>query len=664
MTETTNTGGTEVGSAPTPSTPASGIEGDKPREGASVGEITSESQEVSAKRKPCRAASAVWGDFKKDVNKIICLHCGKQYSVNSSTATLSKHIDKCAKNPNKQSDKRQKTIALRKGNEGEGTVTMKLVEFKQDESRLGLAKMVIIDELPFKFVENTGFRAFMSMAQSRFKVPSRVTIAKDCMQVYREERELLRSLLELNHQMVSFTTDTWTSIQNMNYMCVTAHFIDDGWELHKKILSFALIPDHKGETIGRALEKCMKDWGIVKICTVTVDNASSNNTALSYLLRGMDDWNGTTLLKGEYMHMRCNAHILNLSVTDGLKEIDVSVVKIRASCKYVTSSPSRAASFRKCVVASNIACTKEILLDMPTRWNSAYLMLEVAEKYEKAFARLRYDDDGYVSALISEGGVPTVEDWSRARVFIKFLRIFYEATLAFSGSLNVTSNVFFDKLFEIQINLANWIRSEDLVLRRMASNMKAKFDKYWDFGRINYLLFVAVFLDPRYKLAYVELCFKHMYDENKASEALGILRELIKQIFDQYALWYPIPNECGDTSSQTTITSTGNQASQDYEDPSAMVKELHRKNVRKKQGEIKKSELERYLDDDFEEPPNNFDILKWWSFKSVKYHVLSRMARDILAIPVSTVSSESAFSTGGVFLIHIVVHCVPLQLRL
>lgn len=31
----------------------------------------------------------------------------------------------------------------------------------------------------------------------------------------------------------------------------------------------------------------------------------------------------------------------------------------------------------------------------------------------------------------------------------------------------------------------------------------------------------------------------------------------------------------------------------------------------------------------------------------LKYHVLSRMARDILAILVSTVSSESAFNTGG-----------------
>ncbi|XP_019450678.1 PREDICTED: zinc finger BED domain-containing protein RICESLEEPER 2-like [Lupinus angustifolius] len=346
-------------------------------------------------------------------------------------------------------------------------------------------------------------------------------------------------------------------------------------------------------------------------------------------------------------------HVASIEITSEApstkEEIDASVARIRGSCKYVTSSPQRAASFRKCVDVVKINCTKEILLDMPTRWNSAYLMLEVAEKYEKAFSRLRYDDDDYFTALTKEGGVPSLEDWNRARVFIKFLKIFYDATLAFSGSLNTTSNVFFDKLFQIQINLGNWIQSEDLVLRRMASNMREKFDKYWVIEHINYLLFVAVFLDPRYKLAFIELCFKHMYEENKADEALEKLRGLIKRIFDQYVVWYHIPHESGDTSGETINTMSISQVAQNYDDPSAMVKELHRKNVRKKQGDIKKSELDRYLDDDFEELPDDdpFDILKWWKGKSVKYHVLSRMARDILAIPVSTVSSESAFSTGG-----------------
>ncbi|GFZ13130.1 hypothetical protein Acr_23g0015150 [Actinidia rufa] len=37
---------------------------------------------------------------------------------------------------------------------------------------------------------------------------------------------------------------------------------------------------------------------------------------------------------------------------------------------------------------------------------------------------------------------------------------------------------------------------------------------------------------------------------------------------------------------------------------------------------------------------------RWWKINSSKYRILSQIARDVLAIPVSTVASESAFSTG------------------
>ena len=65
-------------------------------------------------------------------------------------------------------------------------------------------------------------------------------------------------------------------------MCITAHFIDDEWRLHKKILSFVPVTSHRGEFIVKALENCLLDWGLKKIFTVTVDNASSNDTAIQY----------------------------------------------------------------------------------------------------------------------------------------------------------------------------------------------------------------------------------------------------------------------------------------------------------------------------------------------------------------------------------------------
>lgn len=57
--------------------------------------------------------------------------------------------------------------------------------------------------------------------------------------------------------------------------------------------------------------------------------------------------------------------------------------------------------------------------------------------------------------------------------------------------------------------------------------------------------------------------------------------------------------------------------------------------------------MKRYLGESLEDEKDGFDILMWWKVNSSKYHVLSLVARDVLAIPVSSVASESAFSTRG-----------------
>ena len=61
-----------------------------------------------------------------------------------------------------------------------------------------------------------------------------------------------------------------------------------------------------------------------------------------------------------------------------------------------------------------------------------------------------------------------------------------------------------------------------------------------------------------------------------------------------------------------------------------------------------KSELERYLLEASVDPDiEGFDILDWWRVNSSRYRILSQVARDVLAILVSTFASEFAFSTGG-----------------
>ena len=60
-----------------------------------------------------------------------------------------------------------------------------------------------------------------------------------------------------------------------------------------------------------------------------------------------------------------------------------------------------------------------------------------------------------------------------------------------------------------------------------------------------------------------------------------------------------------------------------------------------------KSELDYYLEESILPRNSNFDVLSWWKTNGIKYPTLQMIVRDIYAIPVSTVASESAFSMGG-----------------
>ncbi|XP_022031105.1 zinc finger BED domain-containing protein RICESLEEPER 2-like [Helianthus annuus] len=65
----------------------------------------------------------------------------------------------------------------------------------------------------------------------------------------------------------------------------------------------------------------------------------------------------------------------------------------------------------------------------------------------------------------------------------------------------------------------------------------------------------------------------------------------------------------------------------------------------------RKYELDEYLDE-----PNlklmdpKFDVLKRWNQHCSKFPVLSKMAKEIFGIPITTVASESAFSAGGAYI--------------
>ncbi|GJW90592.1 zinc finger BED domain-containing protein RICESLEEPER 2-like protein, partial [Tanacetum coccineum] len=60
------------------------------------------------------------------------------------------------------------------------------------------------------------------------------------------------------------------------------------------------------------------------------------------------------------------------------------------------------------------------------------------------------------------------------------------------------------------------------------------------------------------------------------------------------------------------------------------------------------TEVDIYLKDGAEKRgDNSFDVLGWWNQIMAKFSILSQVAKHVLAMSISTVALDSAFSTGG-----------------
>jgi hypothetical protein len=154
----------------------------------------------------------------------------------------------------------------------DGQTILKPWKFDPAKVRKALIKMFIECELSFSFVERDEFRNFVQTLCPSVKIPSRFTVARDIVDYYLEEKKKLKGFFVKNKPRVSFTTDTWTSNQRINYMCLTAHFIDDEWNYNKKIINFKPIFSHKGDALASAIEECLIEWGIENVMTFTLDN--------------------------------------------------------------------------------------------------------------------------------------------------------------------------------------------------------------------------------------------------------------------------------------------------------------------------------------------------------------------------------------------------------
>ncbi|KAD4179532.1 hypothetical protein E3N88_28123 [Mikania micrantha] len=484
----------------------------------------------------------------KMVKKKQCIHCKHSYVANSSgtTSSLKRHLDDCAYFQRSKGNTKNVINFEYSGSDNKN-------DFINVESSGGynhmkcreiIAKMIIAHELPFSFVEYHWFNQLLKYNNPLYQKISRSTITRECIKVVDAEKERIKKILK-KVDMISLTSDCWTSNQTIGYMCLTAHFVDSDWKMQKCIIGFnELAPPHSGEVISDAILECVIKWGIQdKIGTITLDNASNNDRAAT-ILKNNFTGKGKLHFDGLFFHIRCCAHILNLVVQDGLGTIEPCLSKIREGVKYLRKSPGRLLKFGELAITLGIHTRRSLCIDVKTRWNSTYHMLESAIHYKNVFQAYSYRDSNFEWS-------PTFDEWTRAEKVHKLLEVFLKATNLFSGTSYPTSNLFLIEIFKVKKEISNAFISDDAFLKNMSVPMHDKFEKYW--GEIGVLMSIASILDPRFKLVSVEWTFERLYPISERDSRVEDVYSKLKSLFQKYFNAFKASKAA--TSCSTTSTS-------------------------------------------------------------------------------------------------------------
>ncbi|GJV59790.1 zinc finger BED domain-containing protein RICESLEEPER 2 [Tanacetum coccineum] len=588
--------------------------------------------------------------FEKDEDGVItkmayCKWCPAVFKADShrhGTRHLNNHYPNCESNPDVEKLKKQKKLAFKKsiGEKDEGGTNSGTLEtWKYDEKVIkeSLIKLIVLAELPFKFVEHPAFIKFSSDMQPRFNMPSRFKIARDISKFYLEERKSLFNFLSKDSTTVHLTTDTWTSsCKRMNFMVLTAHFIDDDWVMHKRIINFRPIHSHRGVDIGRALLECITGWGIKNVMTVTVDNIASNDKALEYLVENLP----TKYDNGKHFHIRCMAHILNLIVKDGLKTYKKEVDTIALAVKYIKHSSQRVTNFKESV--ENATDSKKFLIsECPTRWNSTHDMLKTAIELKDAFFDYDFNNSCFARDLEE---TPKRADFEVCRKVVQFLEKFKETTELVSNVSSPVAHLWFGEVLDIDKHLREW--QANASFKNMIGDMRKKYDKYWgDYKKINHYMYFAVILDPTMKSEIVKYGFKHLIENGcmpmdqdeedsqetpfqfltpdelcdkfveKVEKDMGLLFAMYKEKYGTTTssdLPRPMSSKSGSSKSRR-----GNAFLNSFKDKLGNKSSGGEDELRKY---LKEPRLE--LEDD-----EDFDILTWWKLNSPRFPIVSRMAK-------------------------------------
>ncbi|KAI4329356.1 hypothetical protein L6164_021627 [Bauhinia variegata] len=604
-----------------------------------------------------RKKSIVWEHFTVETvaagcSRAYCKQCKKSFayitgSKLAGTSHLKRHITlgicPVSRQKNLQSP-HSKTVSS--GNIAEppkkrarATPDSAHISFDQDRCNHEITKMIVFHDYPLHMVEHQGFIDFVRTLQPQFNLISSDAVQGDCVSMYLREKQNLFNLINGIPGRVNLTVDFWTSNQTASYVFLRGHFIDGDWNLHRPILNVAMVPfPDSNDFFNQSILTCLADWNLEgRLFTLALDQCFSNETVMGNL-RGLLSVKNPVTLNGQLLSRNCYARVLSRLALDVMWTMEETIHKVRDIVKYVKTLESHEEKFVELKQQLQVPSLKDLLIDDRTKWDTTYHMLVAACDLKEVFVFFDTSDPDF-RMTVSMG------EWKQVETVCVYLKFLFDAANILTAQPYPTANIFFPEVTKLQMELTHAAMSQDPFLRNLIKPLQEKFDQYWRESCL--ILAVAVAMDPRYKMNHVERTFSDVFGEN-AEPWIRIVEDGLRELFLEY-FYQVLPCTASDVDEgnegmiKTETSEEGSLDSSFFSVDGFPDFEVYISDFMNNQ-EIK-SELDQYLEESEVPDEQEFDVLRWWRLNRLKYPTLSRMASDILSLPVSTLSADSVFDS-------------------
>ncbi|KAL3991353.1 troponin I, fast skeletal muscle [Sarotherodon galilaeus] len=453
--------------------------------------------------------------------------------------------------------------------------------------------------LPINTVKNEGFKQLIKVMDPHYQLPGRKHFSQTALpKLYRECHEAVEEL-----QTVSFfatTSNMWSSRTSEPYPSLTAHYIDQDWNLKSKCLQTAYLPDdHTGEVTALGLSEALASWGLSEDKQVCITTDSGTNIVKT---TSLNNWT----------RLQCFRHRLHSGIEKAGK--DKRVERAVAVCKRVVAAFSFSWKKKRELAAAQEELhlpQHKLVTESPTRWGSRQKMVGRVLEQHKAISQVLSADKK------TRHLVPSWQDLDVLESVHGALNPLLEFTDSLSGESYVSVSYLKPMLHLFRTQILKPSEDETQLTKDLKMTVMAYLDEKYNDQITNELLDVATLVDPRFKVQYIN-----------AEHVDAIKMRAVSEMF----------RHCSQTQRKQKMKKQRKSLG-------SFFKKSHPTSTGITEKETVEKELEKYgLAPDAD---SEMDPLEWWKINDRSFPRVSCLAKHYLCIPATSSPSERVFSTGG-----------------